>query len=1452
MIILRKFSLSYIKYYISILIIFLCCNFSYSQNEIDFISSVQEGCSPLLVEFNSSFINNGSYTLIWDFGNGNTSHLENPTAIFNDVGNYTVTLTIVADDGQNVIQKQDYIRVYSNPEIDFIYSDNTTGCIPQNISFTSIESPQDSIDSYLWDFGDGNLSTEFNPSHDYTNPGIYNVLLIATSKHGCSSRISYENLVRVQRPTAIFDVDERKSCSGKLEARFFNQSYGMGNLRYEWDFGNNEYSVTKDPTLVFTDVGAYTIKLKVFDDLGCVDSIIRPDFINISETKALFDIEKDTICINEEVVFKNQSVNNRKNSWDFGDGSIAVTINGNHKYSASGLYKVRLTVENYECVDVVEKEIYVQDMSVDFNLSSNYACNVPVDIKYEPSITDFESYEWHFGNGNIVTDKSPTNTYVLTKALEANKKISYSDTLYVTSKYGCVNKVVKSDVFEINLPQIDIFSDKSSKGCKPLDLTFDKTIVYNTNKDEIKNQYWEVNGVQYSAEETLHRVFAEVGNYEILLYTETNLGCTNVAKESVSVGQPQVVDFSISEKEYCGEEFVVFEDLTAGNSAIDNRVWDFGDGESSVFGESFHQYIDTGYMDVKLSVYNNGCLSSLQKNDFLYIKGPIFKVTREDICEEYSTPKFQLDLKGVDSYVFDFGDGTSIESSESQISHTYANNGSYKITVTSSNNGCAFNYENLIQITNPVALFDTVQSKPCVNTDIILSAHNSINVSPFLYNDEIKTFLWDFGDETGLLFSDELSVSHQYKEQGTYEIALMVKDVNGCADTVRRNIEFFKPIPYFSSNYIEGCLPVKFHFFDESESLNQVNKWEWNFGDGSTSIEQNPQHEFYNFGEYNISLTIEDAKGCKSVKLINKAIEAIEPNADFESTKNYICIHDSVRFYDISNSNIESFNWDFGNGYTSTERNPSQLYMNEGNYDVSLHIVDDHGCTTTTTKQLFINVQKPPNPDFNNSLTESNCYPFLVNFYDASESENLGSYQWYFGDNFSGSSLKDPQHIYNKPGNYDVTLISYTTNGCSDTIVKKNLIDIKGPYAEILVKDTVCVHDSILFSLENSKNLSTVLWDLGDGSFSSDTVLKHKYSDKRDYYITLLLKSDQSGLCNKVFIDTVSISDLTADFSFSEDQNKGCVPFTPIVVNNSISASKYLWYTDSGQQSHDLNPVFNFKNAGEEILNLVANNDLGCTDTVSSNITIFPLPIVTVSNDTVICKGDEAYLFAGGGNSYLWNNDSTLDFNDIDNPVARPDQNTIYKVIVQDINNCSFTDSIAVAVQQPPIVSLNDTILIIGEHLDIDISDPAISKFVWSPEMYLSCNLCSSLTFTPLETTQYSVSVTDTSNCFTYDYDFSIEVEKKYSVDVPSAFTPNNDNLNDIIKVEGWGVERLIYFRVFNVSGKLLFESNNINIGWDGTYNGSPQPAGIYNYVVKVMSFNSAYLYKQGSINLIR
>jgi gliding motility-associated-like protein len=99
---------------------------------------------------------------------------------------------------------------------------------------------------------------------------------------------------------------------------------------------------------------------------------------------------------------------------------------------------------------------------------------------------------------------------------------------------------------------------------------------------------------------------------------------------------------------------------------------------------------------------------------------------------------------------------------------------------------------------------------------------------------------------------------------------------------------------------------------------------------------------------------------------------------------------------------------------------------------------------------------------------------------------------------------------------------------------------------------------------------------------------------------------------------------------------------------------------------------------------------------------------------------------------------------------------------------------------------------------------------------------------------------------------FDVKVELKYSVDVPSAFTPNADGLNDRLKVKGWGIKELVYFQIVNRFGAIVYESTDINEGWDGYTKGTLQEAGIYNYRVKVISYDNKVRTTQGAVELIK
>jgi gliding motility-associated-like protein len=117
----------------------------------------------------------------------------------------------------------------------------------------------------------------------------------------------------------------------------------------------------------------------------------------------------------------------------------------------------------------------------------------------------------------------------------------------------------------------------------------------------------------------------------------------------------------------------------------------------------------------------------------------------------------------------------------------------------------------------------------------------------------------------------------------------------------------------------------------------------------------------------------------------------------------------------------------------------------------------------------------------------------------------------------------------------------------------------------------------------------------------------------------------------------------------------------------------------------------------------------------------------------------------------------------------------------------------------------------------------------------------------------YTAVTTDTMGCFSINNTFTIEILPKSSVDVPTAFTPNGDGVNDVIYVDGWGIKKLNFFRIYNRWGQLLFESHDINVGWDGTYQGVPQNMETYVWQVEVETYiDKDPLFKTSTFKLIR
>ena len=251
------------------------------------------------------------------------------------------------------------------------------------------------------------------------------------------------------------------------------------------------------------------------------------------------------------------------------------------------------------------------------------------------------------------------------------------------------------------------------------------------------------------------------------------------------------------------------------------------------------------------------------------------------------------------------------------------------------------------------------------------------------------------------------------------------------------------------------------------------------------------------------------------------------------------------------------------------------------------------------------------------------------------------------------------------------------------------------------------------------------------------------------------------------------------------------------------------------------------------------------------------MPNVSTINKE-ICFGDPALLEASGAYTYLWiDTNSTVVDIDTSSTLAYPEESINYKVFGTDTNGCIDSALANVAVLQEKAFIREDTCVIIGDTVTIGIDYGPGFTYDWSegPTQFLECLTC------PVQTIQiteevdsilYELAYSDSLNCFPKVNEYNVCVEDKYTVDVPSAFTPDGSGENDIIYLNGHGIKELIYFRIFNRWGEVVFETTDIHTGWNGVYKGAEQGIETFVYQAKVKFYNDEFKVKGGDITLIR
>jgi PKD repeat protein len=455
----------------------------------------------------------------------------------------------------------------------------------------------------------------------------------------------------------------------------------------------------------------------------------------------------------------------------------------------------------------------------------------------------------------------------------------------------------------------------------------------------------------------------------------------------------------------------------------------------------------------------------------------------------------------------------------------------------------------------------------CILVDSIMINVDSIAISPSIIGNNLSictgkplvistpsnfsSIVWSTGSNNDTIFVNT---------SGNYSIN--ASTINGCTFNKNFNVSIIGISPTIDFNNNTVCLGKSVDFTDLSTapSGNSFINWQWNFGDGGTSSEQNPSHSFNTPGATKVSLTATTNVGCSNSIERNIVVNE-NPNANFYFP--IICSNNTNRFFDsstVSNGNIVSWNWNIANIATSFDKNPFVSFPSKGVYNVTLLVKSSNGCEGNITKS--VNVLASPVSNF---ISTSPCVGEVVSFTNLSSidpSTNIVSRSWYFGDGTS-SNLTNPTKGYSLSGNYTVTLINLSNQGCVDSITKTITVN-NFPTPKFELVSSPCANTPLIFA-DSSTQLDLPInqwqWKVNNVFSAATKNLSLDQLPVGNYNIEL--KVTNSSGCSATRIKSYAIT-APPIVDFDLDPEYAEPPANVNFTNNSPSNLSFVWNFGDG------------------------------------------------------------------------------------------------------------------------------------------------------------------------------------------------------------------------------------------------------------------------------------------------
>ena len=746
--------------------------------------------------------------------------------------------------------------------------------------------------------------------------------------------------------------------------------------------------------------------------------------------------------------------------------------------AGEGRHELRFSIRDAAtgCSNTDRKRVFVRPVpKALFEVPSPICTNE--EILLDSPVEEVSFIKWQVSDGRMFQ--------VLSPSLSFDQAGEYVIDLSLENRFGCA--AVNRQQIEVLEPPRALFSLPEKDACGSLSV-----LPADESTGEQLDYFWNFgNGVTFERAEPGEPVLYTTELEDRAFYVQlevSNLCGRDVHRDSVLVRAFPEVDFGFSTDTACAPVNVAFNNISQGN--IDQFFWDFGNGETSVdslppLQPYFNDTIPVDYQVMLIGTNRCGQDTAIRT---LTVEPEtvqaFFNISKVQGCapmsislEDFSTPGTHIS--------WDFGDGA--RSMEEHPIHTFTEAGRYRIRHYASN-ACAMDSSDVYieVLPGPSVDFD-FSSNLCAGQKVRFDNLAGENVNS----------LWYFGTGDS---SNVTNPEYEFPNTGTYPVRLLVSDAaTGCRAEEEKSIAIGRaPIPAFVLEKTEGCVPLEVSFTNLSDG---ADFYQWDFGDGNSSVAYEPGHTYLGPGRYGVKLTVSDKHGC-TVDTTWTNVQAFPvPNAAFAiETPVYCGLPATIAFNNLSEG-ADGFMWDFANGQSSALQHPRHEFRDSGHYEVRLLVRNQYGCEDQATKSLHL-IEEPV-ADF--GLAElSGCSPFTATFQNYSEGD---SFLWKFGDG-QASSEQLPVHRYTVGGSYDVTLIVGRENRCFDTLQIDGAVDVwTTPTAGFEWANVIDQRPTgrILFQ-NTSENALTYLWDFGDGTQSTEIHPSHRYyvNGIREVYLQAL------------------------------------------------------------------------------------------------------------------------------------------------------------------------------------------------------------------------------------------------------------------------------------------------------------------------------------------------------------